>query len=549
MTSSLSLEDYLRRIIYVNNTHNDYYVGDPDKYRKEISSQRHSTIDSAIENELKEVFSVLDAANSDKNLPSRSTIFMFLGQLLHHEKMTPTLKSQVTAKVLQLCQSDEDFFDFIKYYTQLRKNCKLPSSVEKIVKKYYTKKSSLELAQSFAQFNSLHTWTHKDLIKLAHVKPDTTLKDAVIKYILKKQPNDRANEEEQKVMDILRKTTELRSTTEAVNAVPLLAELKLTIKQVSPSLHQNLEVWSAAIENMKIQEILPHLEKLYKLGLLKPSCEPNISNQLINIFTSPDTVKASGVHPIEVFTYMKRLEKGGKPLDPKLVHHLQNDKKISEENLKKATVRTEAKCIHILNALHKCFNLACNNVSPTNKRYLVTIDVTDQAKKAQCMGNKALTSLEVAAAYTLVLLRVEKDVFIGTFKDDKVCVHSITKKISYADLLKKISAETSTSSMVWSSIDWATSHKKNIDVFVNFIDSHFFANFIKEKKREPYFQSITDYRKKMNVPNSKFLIFYTDDRINCRVVGRDEMSNVLDVNGFDYLACKVAESFSRGAFC
>lgn len=61
---------------------------------------------------------------------------------------------------------------------------------------------------------------------------------------------------------------------------------------------------------MSIQNILPCLGKLYKLGLLKSNS--TISNHLVDLFTNPETVKTSGVHPIEVFSHMKKLEKGGK---------------------------------------------------------------------------------------------------------------------------------------------------------------------------------------------------------------------------------------------
>lgn len=180
MSSSLSLQDKIKRIIYKNNVGHKYFSGNPDHYQKDLCELRQDAINSSIENDLKEVFSVLDEANCDEGLPQRSTMFLFLGRLMHYEKITPELKSKVTAKVLSLCQSDEDFFDFIKYYTELRAYSKLPSSVEKLVRKFYNKKTPEELARSFAKFNSLHKWTHKDLIKLAHVKPETPCKSVLL---------------------------------------------------------------------------------------------------------------------------------------------------------------------------------------------------------------------------------------------------------------------------------------------------------------------------------------------------------------------------------
>lgn len=542
--ATLSLEEQLKRIIYLNNAACHFFVGDPDTYQLDISEARRTSITQSIENKLQEMFSVLDAASADKNLPRRSIIFLVLGKLMHWENITPELKSKITAKVLELCQSDEEFFCFIKYYTQLRRQNKMPSSVEKLVRKFYMKKTPLELAQSVAKFNGLHKWSHKDLIKLAHVKSDTPLKNVVINYILTRKPTDKETEEQQKILDIIKKSDELRSTQEPVNAIPILSELKLTIQQVSPSLRQNGEIWAASLENMSIQEILPCLGKLYKLGLLKPNT--TVTNYLTNLLTDSEKIKASGVHPVEVFTFMKRLEKGGKPMDPKLLNHLKNEKKLSEEDIKKAKTRTEAKCSHILSALLKCFNLACSNVPSTNKRYFVTIDVTEKAKNALCTGNKVLTLLEAAVVYTILLLRVEKDVVIATYKDDKINLISVEKKISFSDLLEKVKAQSSEYSLIFSPIEWATSEKKHVDVFVNFIHNDHASSVPKEKKQSKI-DSIIKYRTKVNLPKTKLINFAVVNR--SMPVFVDKPPSVLDILGFDVTACKVAECFSRGSFC
>lgn len=61
---------------------------------------------------------------------------------------------------------------------------------------------------------------------------------------------------------------------------------------------------------MNLQDILQCLPKLYKLGFLKRDTP---TQMLINeMITNPQKIKASGIHPIEVFVHMKNFEKGGK---------------------------------------------------------------------------------------------------------------------------------------------------------------------------------------------------------------------------------------------
>lgn len=61
---------------------------------------------------------------------------------------------------------------------------------------------------------------------------------------------------------------------------------------------------------MSLQDILNSLPKLYKLGFLKKD-SPN-QNLINQILADRHKIKASGIHPIEVFIYMKNFEKGGK---------------------------------------------------------------------------------------------------------------------------------------------------------------------------------------------------------------------------------------------
>ncbi|XP_050308777.1 RNA-binding protein RO60-like [Anthonomus grandis grandis] len=544
-SSELSLSDRLKRAMYLNSVHPHFYVGDPDTYQRELSKLRMTTMKETVKDNLEELFRVLNMANKDPNLPRRSVMFNFLAKLyLEQFELGAEQKSKVTGRVLELVQTDEEFFTFIKYYTDISNKSKIPSSIEKIVRKFYDNKTPMELAESVSKSNGFKGWLHKDLIKLGHVKSETPLKNAVINYILTKKVSDKATDEELEVLQVLLKADELRRSKEPLNALPIIAAFNFTMEQVSTSLHQNGDVWSVAIQNMTIQQILPRLLKLYKLNLLKPNT--TVSNHIIDLFTSLDKVKLSGVHPIEVFTYLKRLEKGGRPMDVKLVAHLQNDKKFSVEELNKAQTRIEAKPPHIIKALWRCFELACSNVIPTNKRYLVTIDVTADAKKFLCLGNKVLTLLEAAVAYAVVLLRVEKDVVLAAYKDDKIDIINVEKKVSFADLLSKVNPRSSAYSTLFAGVEWASTEKKHFDVFVSFIHNGHAQKVPKDKTVVKGWEPVIKYRSKVNLPNAKFVKFAPVQR---DVVEIDPPVNILEIFGFDVYACKAAECFCKGTFC
>nr|CAI5834756.1 unnamed protein product [Callosobruchus analis] len=137
----------------------------------------------------------------------------------------------------------------------------------------------------------------------------------------------------------MKKSEQLRSSKDPTDALPIINQLKATIHQVEPSLRKSADVWHAVLPNMHLSEVLHVLPKLYKLGFLKKET-PTLSriNEALN---SSDRVRASGVHPIEVFILMKNFEKGGKPLDPKLLDHLVKDRNLTEAEIAKLKLQTK----------------------------------------------------------------------------------------------------------------------------------------------------------------------------------------------------------------
>ncbi|XP_060523546.1 RNA-binding protein Ro60-like [Cylas formicarius] len=545
--STLTERERLLRVLYINSANSSYAVGNIDLYKGFSSEATYSLIHEAVKTNLEGLLSLIQQANSDKNLPNRVILFYYLANILNLNDISDESKHRVTSLVLEICQSDQEFFDFIKYHSKTRlKKSKLSHTVIKAVGKFYNRKSPLELAQSYAKFNRYHKWSHKDLIKLAHVKSDTATKNIVINYILKQTDSDAEPQEAKDIINRIKKSEELRKTSDSLKAVEIITEFDYSIHQVNPDLHQTKDVWTAVLSNMLLKEILPCLGKLYKLGLLKQNSP--VHAFLLDIFTNAEKVKASGVHPIDVFSYMKKLEKGGRPIDPKLLHHLQNDKKLSEEELKKAKTRTEAKCPSILTALENCFTLACKNVIPTKKRYLISIDVTEKAMNSHCIGNKTLNCVEAAVSFALVLLKVEEHVTIATYFNDRINIINVHKDISFADLVENVCSKKSSYSLYSSSFEWASKENKLFDVFINFIHHRFRENIPKTEKLSRFqTEPLEKYRESSRLPDAK-LVMVCPSSPNFVAAGSQDIPNMIDVLGFDASACKVIECFSRGTF-
>ncbi|KAJ8949561.1 hypothetical protein NQ318_016192 [Aromia moschata] len=559
--SKLTNEDKLKRLIYLGNVDPKYISGGPDKYIP-VTKAKQELLDEFVKNSANDLLRIILSASEDKLIPHRATLYNILACAMANEGISEKSKPEISATVLKICRSDKEFFDFIMYVTSLRTDkCKLPPTAAKTVRKYYTNKSAQDLVNSYTKYNSYHSWSHKDLIKLGHVKSDTPLKNIVINYILfKKNTEQEGDSEAKKLLDILKKSETLRSTKDHKVAVPIIAELKATINQVEPTLRKSAEVWNAVLPNMSLPEVLQVLPKLYKLGFLKKDTPTQA--QINETLTNVEKVKASGVHPIEVFIAMKNFEKRWqkklllpivvinyyfRPLDPKLLDHLVREKKLTEEEIKKLRTPNEAKCPVVINHLQKCMYISCNNVQSFGKRYMVTIDVTDKMD-TPCLHNKNITSLEAAVAFAMCLMRVEKDVTVAVYKEKEVSIVHLDKKGQFYEHVQKLRESKSNYLVPVSAIEWASTQKKHIDIFFNFIHHKEYYTSIPKDVREKISrpsEALQKYRKKFNLQNTKLVTFCMSSP---HVTFADGSPNMLDVAGLDLGVARAVEAFCRGNF-
>ncbi|XP_057669695.1 RNA-binding protein RO60 isoform X1 [Diorhabda carinulata] len=541
-TSKLSNEEQLKRLIYVCNVRPIYYCGGPEKYMP-ISKLKIDLLETMLKNNYMELLNVIESINDDKLIPYRTQIFNVLCFALRMENATPEKKNAICALARKLMKTDTDFFEFVKYASRFHNN-KLSKTVRKAIISYYSSKSPEELAQFYVSAKSVHGRSHKDLIKLCHMQSKTPEHNIVINYILKN--SYKANEPGHQILEVMRKVDTLRKTSDHKVAVPLIQELKATINQVEPKLRKSAEVWSAVLLNMSLKEVLPTLTKLYKLGFLKK--DSPILARVTEILTNGDKIKSSGIHPLEVFIYMKNFERGGKPLDAKLLQHLQLEKKLTEEELKKLRTPHEVKCPIVLSNLQKCMNISCNNIQSFGKRYLITIDTTEKTE-TPCLCNKNITGIEAASAFVWFLLRTEKDVTVAVFKDKDVAIIPLDKKSHINEYVNKLKENKSQFLVMASPIEWATTNKKHFDVFLNFVHHKDYytdaPKEVRDKMAKPV-EALQKYRKKLNHPNAKLVTFLLSSP---GLTISDGSPNVLDVCGFDNGVPKLVEAFCRGHFC
>lgn len=169
----MSPETQLRRFLYTSMEQPRYIAGNPELYNYYAPEKLKSVVDILKGSNPEKLLNIIQIVNSENILPRRETLFFALAVAILSDS-SYSFRHQAYQTVLQIIKNDKDLFEFIKFFTKIRKT--FPSGLNKLISTYYLSKDPFELAKDVAKSNGYHGWTHKDLIKLSHCKSTTVSK-------------------------------------------------------------------------------------------------------------------------------------------------------------------------------------------------------------------------------------------------------------------------------------------------------------------------------------------------------------------------------------
>ncbi|XP_025830389.1 60 kDa SS-A/Ro ribonucleoprotein-like [Agrilus planipennis] len=547
-------ENRIKRYLYLYSEDLRFVTGNPEVY-KYYTVEKAKAVTELIEaNKIDTILNIVEIVNSENTLPGRATLFFILAVVARTNLVSvpDTVRNRVYTTALSIMRSTEEFFMFIRFCTLQKRS--FPSGLNKLIGEFYLKKEPMDLVKEISKSKGFHSWTHKDLLKLSHCKTDDKLISLIMTYVLfdlgKAESMAAEYPESESIISYLKKVTELKKCKDEKQISELITELGCTsLIQVPSHFHNSQAVWEALLPNLPFKELTAALPKLYKLGFLKANT--TFQTKVVEAITNANTLKSSKIHPVQVFIRLRNFEKGGKPLDPQFLEHMEKkalEMKLQDENYKKPELTCEApKCPSIISALHKALQISFHNLRSIGKRIMITFDTVEKMKEP-CLHCKNLSCFDAATIMTLSLLRTEKDVVVAAFNDDKpVTILSFEKNITLNQALSQLKELKSKFVMPSQAIEWAQNNKKPIDVFIHFLyGTYSFAGMPKKLRScEKTPSTLSSYRKKMSLPHTKLITFSLSSPRSV-LVGNEP--NTLEICGFSEEVPKVVEAFCRGLF-
>nr|XP_033816196.1 60 kDa SS-A/Ro ribonucleoprotein [Geotrypetes seraphini] len=419
--------------------------------------------------------------------------------------------------VHDVCRIPTHLFAFIQFKKDLREGMKCGMwgrALRKAVADWYNNKDAMAVALAVTKYKQRNGWSHKDLLRLCHLKPANEELTIVSKYITKgwKEVQETYKEKElstecEHLLKYLEAVEKVKHTKDELEVIHLIEEFQLVREHLLTNHLKSKEIWKALLQDMPLTALLRNLGKMTADLVLAPS-SPEVA-LVCERLCNEKLLKKARIHPFHILVALETYKQG---------HGNRGKLHWSPDQA-------------IVDALDRAFYRTFKTVEPTGKRFLLAVDVSESMEQ-KVLGS-VLNASTVAASMCMVVARTEKDSHIVAFSYEMVLC-PITVDMALPEVLKKMQKIPMGSTDCSLPMQWAQKTNTAVDVFVVFTDN------------ETYFGNIhpavalREYRKKMNIPSKLIVCGITS---NGFTIADPEDRGMLDICGFDSGALDVIHSF------
>lgn len=167
------------------------------------------------------------------------------------------VRSRALEVMPSVCRSSAELFRFL---TLVDAGRGWGRSLRRAVQTWYSGRPLHELAREATLEVPASGWTHRDVLRLAHVRPQTPSQAGLFRWIA-----TGAEVEEPAVASALRRIERSRNPLEVAS---LMRDHRIPISVVAPKWWDSPDVWAAVLVSRPVSEVLPHLARMGRCGLL-----------------------------------------------------------------------------------------------------------------------------------------------------------------------------------------------------------------------------------------------------------------------------------------
>lgn len=315
------------------------------------------------------------------------------------------LRRLAYSTAITLFKNQNDFLLFIRYCVDISLGLRgtnrkgFGNGLRKVITKWYAQYTPLQLANIFGEHRSLHGWTHRDLWKLAHIKPDTALqispdagtstpitetdREIVSKFIFKDGQSYMQYLESASPLGgtlqegaLRMRELQIYKTNEHIeNAIEQIRENGFKLNQSPAHLLHNVDIWDALLPSLTYRDLLENIFTLKDLGYLNEDVP--FAKKYLDALSNLNNCTKMDPQICPIYVYLlKQLYDG----NVRYLHRLK-----TEKYQRKVTKRKLLPNKTISRQLSLILEHTISTAKPVPAKYFVTIDLRKGNVKSKFM--------------------------------------------------------------------------------------------------------------------------------------------------------------------
>lgn len=275
----------------------------------------------------------------------------------------------------QVCRTGTHLFQFVEAIDGLGG---WGRGARNAVGRWYTEKDAEKLAYQLVKYRQRGGWTHRDVLRLAHPKPDEA---GLLSYAVGKN-------EALLSLPVTVQSYERAKAATVPELVTLITDFNLPREAIPTEYVSDPRVLEALLQKMPATALLRNLGNLTKAGVIAPFSDG--AKRAIQLLSDAESLAKARVHPMAVYlalmTYASGQGQRGSgawtPVQP------------------------------VVDALNDAFYATMGNVTPSGKRLLIVLDTSGSMRSSYSGGTLLQSPIAKAAAMALICARTESDYLI-----------------------------------------------------------------------------------------------------------------------------------------
>ena len=509
----------LRRFLILGSEGGTYYATE-SKLTRENAEAVVACIQEDGPRAVREIVEISNAGRAPKNDPA---VFALALAMALGDDETKRLIVELMPKV---CRIGTHLFHFADAVDEMRGWGKM---LRQAISTWYSAKNTHDLALQTVKYKQRDGWSHRDLLRLAHVKPNDDEQNAIFNWVAK----DNVAVDQFRATDAdLIWASDRAQHAEKTELLDLIVKHDLPREALPTECLKDPDVWAAMLPSMGLTAMIRNLANMTRCGLIEQGVSDAV-RLIVDRVSDADVLVRARVHPIQVLSALTTYSSG------------------NGARSRGAGWTPNRK---IVDALDTAFYKSFGSVEPTGKRHLLALDVSGSMGGGEIAGVPGLSPRIASAAMAMVTLATEEDTQTvaftrsgyGLYQSTNGSYYTVSNGLLPIDLSKRRRIDDvvkSISGLPFGGTDcslpmlYAMDRKIIVDAFVVYTDSETWAGNIHPS------QALRQYREKFN-PDAKLIVVGMVS--SGFSIADPNDAGMLDIVGFDTASPSLMADFVRG---